>query len=134
VRLIVVGDGRYDTHPFLVLPAPIQDQLLLGQVLEAGRLPALGWRHRRHYDMRATFITLAIDDGADPDVLETRVTHTRKSRNAFDGYNRGLQCERTCAEVLKLRIARGGRSSAAEQLIAAGSGGGLAAVRCSSRK
>jgi hypothetical protein len=50
--------------------------------LEGGRLPALGWRHRRHYDMRATFITLAIDDGADPDVLETRVTHTRKSRNA----------------------------------------------------
>jgi len=35
-------------------------------------LPALGWRHRRHYDMRATFITLAIEDGADPDVIETR--------------------------------------------------------------
>jgi hypothetical protein len=52
--------------------------------------------------MRATFITLAIDDGADPDVLETRVTHTRKSRSAFDGYNRGLHWERTCAEVLKL--------------------------------
>jgi integrase len=33
-------------------------------------LPALGWRHRRHYDMRATFITLAIEDGADPDVIE----------------------------------------------------------------
>jgi hypothetical protein len=28
------------------------------------------------------------EDGADPDVLETRVTHTRKARNAFDGYNR----------------------------------------------
>jgi hypothetical protein len=56
-------------------------------------------------------------------VLETRVTHTRKSRNAFDGYNRGLQWERTCAEVLKLRINRGGRSSAAEQPIAAGSRG-----------
>jgi integrase len=26
-------------------------------------LPALGWRHRRHYDMRATFITLALEDG-----------------------------------------------------------------------
>jgi hypothetical protein len=51
--------------------------------------------------MRATFITLAMDDGADPDVLETRLTHTRKSRNAFDGYNRGLQSERTCAEVSK---------------------------------
>jgi hypothetical protein len=40
--------------------------------------------------MRATFITLAIEDGADPEILETRVTHTRKSRSAFDGYNRGL--------------------------------------------
>jgi hypothetical protein len=89
-------------------------------------LPALGWRHRRHYDMRATFITLAIDDGADPDVFETRVTHTRKSRSAFDGYNRGLQWERTCAELSKLRITRGGRSSAAEQPIAAGSG----VIRC----
>ena len=59
-------------------------------------LPALGWRHRRHYDMRATFITLAIEDGADPDVIETRVTHTRKARNVFDGYNRGLHWERTC--------------------------------------
>jgi hypothetical protein len=29
----------------------------------------------RHYDMRATFITLAIEDGADPEILETRVTH-----------------------------------------------------------
>ena len=85
-------------------------------------LPALGWRHRRHYDMRATFITLAIEDGADADVIETRVTHTRKSRNAFDGYNRGLHWERTCAEISKLRIARGPRSSAIEQPIAAGIG------------
>jgi hypothetical protein len=58
--------------------------------LEDG-LPALGWRHRRHYDMRATFIMLAIEDGADADVIETRITHTRKSRNAFAGYSRGLQ-------------------------------------------
>lgn len=42
-------------------------------------LPALGWRHPRHYDMRATFITLAIEDGADPDVIETRVTHSRRA-------------------------------------------------------
>ena len=85
-------------------------------------LPALGWRHRRHYDMRATFITLAIEDGADPEILETRVTHTRKSRNAFDGYNRGLHGERTCAEIAKLPIARGPRSSAIEQPIAVGAG------------
>ena len=59
--------------------------------------------------MRATFITLAIEDGADPEILETRVTHTRKSRNAFDGYNRGLHWERTCAELSELRIARPAR-------------------------
>jgi hypothetical protein len=40
--------------------------------------------------MRATFIMLAIEDGADADVIETRITHTRKSRNAFAGYSRGL--------------------------------------------
>jgi hypothetical protein len=70
--------------------------------------------------MRATFITLAIDDGADPDIIETRVTHTRKARSAFDGYNRGLHWERTCTEVSKLRITRGSPNSAAEQPIAAG--------------
>ena len=101
---------------------PFRTTYYTGKCWRKDDLPALGWRHRRHYDMRATFITLAIDDGADPDVLETRVTHTRKSRSAFDGYNRGLQWERTCAEVSKLRITRGGRSSAAEQPIAAGSG------------
>ena len=56
-------------------------------------------------------------------MLESRVTHTRKPRSAFDGYNRGLQWERTCAQVAKLRITRG-RSLAAEQPIAAGSGAG----------
>jgi hypothetical protein len=83
-------------------------------------LPALGWRHRRHYDMRATFITLAIEDGADPDVIETRVTHSRKARNVFDGYNRGLHWERTCAEISKLRITRGPQSTAIEQPLPAG--------------
>jgi hypothetical protein len=103
-------------QPFLVME--YVDGIDLGKLIESGPCRT----HRRHYDMRATFITLAIDDGADPDVLETRVTHTRKSRSAFDGYNRGLQWERTCVEVSKLRITRGGRSSAAEQPIAAGSG------------
>lgn len=69
-------------------------------------LPALGMRHRRHYDMRATFITLALEDGADADVLEHRVTHTKKRRSAFDGYDRGVRWAKTCAEVAKLRISR----------------------------
>jgi len=69
-------------------------------------LPALGWRHRRHYDTRATFITLALEDGADRETIETRVTHTRRSRSAFDMYNRGLQWEATCREVAKLKVTR----------------------------
>jgi hypothetical protein len=40
--------------------------------------------------VRATSITLAIEDGADPEILENRLTHARQSRSAFDGYNRGL--------------------------------------------
>jgi hypothetical protein len=79
-------------------------------------LPALAFRHRRQYDMRATFITLALEDGADPQVIETRVTHTKKSRSAFDGYTRGLQWERTCAEVAKLDVRR--RASDATDVIA----------------
>jgi len=33
----------------------------------------------------------------------------------FDGYNRGLHWERTCAEISKLRITRGPQSTAIEQ-------------------
>lgn len=69
-------------------------------------LPALGWRHRRHYDTRATFITLALEDGADRATIETRVTHTKPMRSAFEMYNRGLQWEATCREVAKLQISR----------------------------
>lgn len=58
--------------------------------------------------MRATFITLTLEDGADPHVIETRVTHTKKSRSAFDGYNRGRQWAITCVEVAKLRIVQRG--------------------------
>lgn len=79
-------------------------------------LPTLRWRHRRHYDMRATFITLVLEDGADRLIIENRVTHTRKRRSAFDGYNRGLQWERTCAEVAKLKISR--RSMGQDEMIA----------------
>ena len=47
------------------------------------------------------------------------MTHTRQSRSAFDGYNRGLQWERTCAEVAKLRIARGARREAVSAVVGA---------------
>jgi hypothetical protein len=80
-------------------------------------LPALGWRHRRHYDMRATFITLAIEDGADPEILENRVTHARQSRSAFDGYNRGPAVGADVRRVAKLRIARGARREAVSAVV-----------------
>ena len=66
----------------------------------------IGGREREMYAMKSTFITLAIEDGADPEILERRVTHTRSKRTAFDGYDRGQHRERTCAEVAKLRLVR----------------------------
>jgi hypothetical protein len=98
-------------------------------------LPTLGWRHRRHYDMRATFITLVLENGADQHVIENRVTHTRKRRAAFDGYNRGLQWERTCTEVAKLKISRRtvGQSEVLALPVAAGAEGAEAADPDASR-
>lgn len=75
-------------------------------------LAMLGWRYRAIYATRATFITHALDDGADPILLRERITHARP-RRPFDGYNRGLQWQLTCAEIQKLRL---DRSPAAAQL------------------
>lgn len=57
---------------------------------------------RARHAMRATFISLAITDGARADVLE-RVTHSGLRGGAFAGYVR-LPWEAVCAEVAKLRI------------------------------
>lgn len=65
-------------------------------------LPTLGWRSRSVYDTRATFITLVLEDGADPDVIEQRVTHAKSRRSAFSGYDRGERWAETCREVGKL--------------------------------
>lgn len=70
-------------------------------------IPALEWRHRRHYDLRATFITLCLDDGADQEVIEHAITHVRRSGSAFAGYARGDRWQRACAEVSKLRLELG---------------------------
>jgi hypothetical protein len=98
-------------------------------------LPTLEWRHRRHYDMRATFITLVLEDGADQHIIENRVTHTRKRRSAFDGYNRGFQWERTCTEVAKLKISRRpmGQGAVVALPVAAGAEGAEAADSDASR-
>lgn len=65
-------------------------------------LAALGLRHRRGHDLRATFITLAEEGGADPEILK-RITHTSPGRTAYAGYSRP-QWETLCREVAKLRI------------------------------
>ncbi|HEY5923137.1 MAG TPA: hypothetical protein VIV11_15765 [Kofleriaceae bacterium] len=72
-------------------------------------LVMLGWRERELYATKSTFITLAIEDGADEDVIRERVTHAKPRRNAFDGYDRADHWKRTCGEVAKLRITRRSR-------------------------
>lgn len=69
-------------------------------------LKLLGGREREMYAMKSTFITLAIEDGANPEILEHRVTHAKAKRSAFDGYDRGAHWDATCREVAKLRLAR----------------------------
>ena len=71
-----------------------------------GNLAMLGWRHRSVYDTRATFITLVLEDGADRDIIRSRITHTPAKRDAFDGYDRGARWVGTCREVAKLKIRR----------------------------
>jgi hypothetical protein len=50
--------------------------------------------------------TAVVKDGADRDVIEYRVTHTRAKRSASDGYARGKRWAETCAEIAKLKIRR----------------------------
>lgn len=93
-------------------------------------LPMLGWRPRSVYDTKSTFITLAIEDGADPAVIRDRVTHTRSRRDAFSGYDRGAHWLETCEEVSKLRIrvvatTMQPRSEVPDMWSNEGSGGGL---------
>ncbi|MDB4952621.1 MAG: Mx8p12A [Myxococcales bacterium] len=116
--------GRSPTSDDLILPLPPAHQVRrsAGQRGDSHRdsdysykrwcrdLKALGLRHRRAHDARATFVTLALDDGADPNVVE-RLTHPPKSRSAFGLYNRGTQWAIACREVSKLKVAR--RSTAA---------------------
>lgn len=66
----------------------------------------VGGHSRSVYDTRATFITLALEDDADRDILRSRITHTPPRRDAFDGYDRGERWAETCREVAKLKIRR----------------------------
>lgn len=66
----------------------------------------VGGHHRSVYDTRATFITLALEDGADRDIIRSRITHTPPRRDAFDGYDRGERWAETCREVARLKVRR----------------------------
>lgn len=65
-------------------------------------LAALGLRHRRGHDLRATFITFATADGANETHLEA-CTHTPKKKSAFDLYNR-IPWPVRCAAVAALKV------------------------------
>jgi hypothetical protein len=47
-----------------------------------------------------------IEDGAKPDVIRDRVTHTKAGRDAFSGYDRGPHWIEACGEVSKLQLTR----------------------------
>ncbi len=114
---------RRETEPF-------RTEYYAGRRWRDEDLPALGWRTRRHYDMRATFVTLILDDGADEHIIESRITHTKRPSGAFKLYNRGKQWALTCAELVKLKIVRVADDSTSEAIAAvAGDGFGPSMVQ-----
>jgi hypothetical protein len=65
-------------------------------------LGRIGLRPRRQHDLRRTFISLAMGDGARKDILRW-VTHTRPRSDTVDDYTT-LVWQPLCEEVAKLRI------------------------------
>lgn len=66
-------------------------------------LASLGFRPRRLYDLRRSYVTSTLDDGGDPNVIR-RISHPRPS-DAFSSYQ-SIPWERTSAEASRLRIVR----------------------------
>ena len=55
--------------------------------------------------LRSTFVSLALEDGADPRLIE-RMTHApSKTRSAFARYDRADYWPQLCAEVARIQIA-----------------------------
>lgn len=100
--------GRPPTDDDLVVPSsscpriPRDGATIARQLLVDAR--TLGVTARRVHGTRHTFVSLAIDDGARPDVI-AKITHTRPVRNAFDLY-RSEAWSTLCAEVQRLRVER----------------------------
>jgi integrase len=106
--------GRAPKAEDLIVPAAEGRRVLLGEMRNRNTwgpqtkrdLAMLGLRHRRVYDLRRTFVSLARTDGARADLLKL-VTHGSDSqRNMMDLYST-FDWPVLCAEVEKLRV-RGG--------------------------
>ena len=67
-------------------------------------LEVLGLRHRRGHDLRRTMISLAVADGARPEIVKL-ITHTPRTGSAFDLYI-SMPWETLCTEIAKLRISQ----------------------------
>ena len=102
--------GRRPQLDDLVVPAPKTKrghagrQLTKSMIYKGWRrdLEALQLRQRRYHDLRRTFVSLALADGARRDVLE-RVSHQALATRAIDLYTT-LPWEVLCEEVLKLEL------------------------------
>jgi len=114
--------GRKPTPEDLIVPSSalgVRDGATITRQLRADcvRVEATP---RRVHGARHTFISLAIDDGARPDVI-SQITHTRAVRSAFDLY-RNESWPTLCGEVAKLKIER--RADVLPLFKVASSGGG----------
>jgi len=103
--------GRMPKDDDLILPRPTNDgtSLCADRRWLADRMKRdcrrLGIEYRGHHALRATFISLAQEDGAIPDILE-RITHASGKGSAgrvFAGYSR-FSWPALCAEIQKLRL------------------------------
>lgn len=103
--------GRTPGAEDLIIPSPAARRVKLGTMRTNNTwshqtrrdLRTLGLRHRRGYDLRRTFISLARTDGARADLLKL-VTHGSDSqRNMMDLYST-FDWPVLCAEVVKLKI------------------------------
>jgi len=104
--------GRAPGPDDLVAPMAASLKLPLGSMWTKERaygrrktdLERLGLRHRRGHDLRRTFISLALEDGARRDLLK-RCTHGVPRSEAFDCYVT-IGWRALCNEVAKLRVQR----------------------------
>ncbi len=116
--------GREPEPDDLVVPTRKGTPRHLKDAWEGRRrdLDALGLRHRRGHDLRRTMISLAVADGARPEIVKL-VTHTPRSGSAFDLYI-SMPWETLCSEIAKLRI-----STTCAPELGTGLGTGVVSIR-----